>query len=105
MIRGWVFGRQAPRQGTDGVHFNRLELRRQLRKVNMEYYCLNIAFTVHYISYDSDTIALLFNLMFDGRGSICGSGTLITPPPESKRIVQYWPERKQETILPGVVRL
>ena len=38
------------------------------------------------------------------RGSICGSGVLISPPPESNRIVQYWPESKTEIILPTAVR-
>lgn len=38
------------------------------------------------------------------RGSIEGSGTLITPPPESKRIVRYWPHAPGGMTLSGAIR-
>eukprot|EP01038_Epipyxis_sp_PR26KG_P006890 gene6890-9440_t len=38
------------------------------------------------------------------RGFILGSGQLITPPPENKRIVYYWSENKPTVSLPGLVR-
>lgn len=37
-------------------------------------------------------------------GSICGSGTLYTPPPERKPIVYYWPETRGKVTLPSIVR-
>mmetsp|Transcript_19436 Transcript_19436/g.36231 ORF Transcript_19436/g.36231 Transcript_19436/m.36231 type:complete len:503 (-) Transcript_19436:15-1523(-) len=39
------------------------------------------------------------------KGSIEGSGVITTPPPESKRIVRYWPHSKNGMSLPGVVKL
>ena len=38
-------------------------------------------------------------------GSIQGSGTLITPPPESKRIVRYWKESEHPVLLPEAARI
>lgn len=46
--------------------------------------------------------------MYDGnfeKGSIEGSGVLTTPPPESKRIVRYWPHSPKGMSLPGVVKM
>ena len=45
---------------------------------------------------------------YDGNfhmGSIEGSGVVTTPPPESKRIVRYWPHSKHGMLLPGLVKL
>jgi hypothetical protein len=38
-------------------------------------------------------------------GSIEGSGVVSTPPPESKRIVRFWPHSAEGMSLPGVVKL
>ena len=38
-------------------------------------------------------------------GSIEGSGVVTTPPPESKRIVRYWPHCPEGLSLPGVVKM
>jgi hypothetical protein len=46
--------------------------------------------------------------MYEGNfemGSIEGSGVVTTPPPESKRIVRYWPHCANGMSLPGVVKL
>jgi hypothetical protein len=40
----------------------------------------------------------------NSRGSIEGSGTLITPPPENKRIVRYWPHSPTGMTLSGAIR-
>lgn len=43
---------------------------------------------------------------YDGtfeRGSICGSGTLITP--DNEAIVRFWPEATELRTLPGIIRL
>ena len=37
-------------------------------------------------------------------GSIEGSGTLITPPPESKRVVRWWKKHPYPVLLPHAVR-
>ena len=37
-------------------------------------------------------------------GSIEGSGTLITPPPESKRIVRWWKKQEYPVSLPHAIR-
>mmetsp|Transcript_12564 Transcript_12564/g.18978 ORF Transcript_12564/g.18978 Transcript_12564/m.18978 type:complete len:500 (+) Transcript_12564:91-1590(+) len=39
------------------------------------------------------------------KGSIEGSGVVTTPPPESKRIVRFWPHVKEGLTLAGVIRL
>lgn len=37
-------------------------------------------------------------------GSIMGSGTLYTPPPERKPIVYYWVEAREKVTLPSIIR-
>jgi hypothetical protein len=38
-------------------------------------------------------------------GSIQGTGTLITPPPDNKRVVRYWRESSTPVLLPEAVRI
>ena len=38
-------------------------------------------------------------------GSIQGTGTLITPPPDNKRVVRYWRESSIPVLLPEAVRI
>lgn len=39
------------------------------------------------------------------RGSIQGSGSLYTPPPERKRVARYWKESSTPVLLPEAVRI
>lgn len=50
-------------------------------------------------------INININKNYNNSGSIEGSGTLITPPPENERIVRYWPHSKDGMTLSGIIRL